>query len=183
MLAALLVSGGLAACGKHLDEHARVVRAKTEGIYLPVGELKYQVQGSRQLNPYDVQDRALLTGIPADERELESSEVWFGIFLRVENETHEALPPAREIKIVDTQDDEFEPIHLQPENPFAYHSTEPIPPESVLPAPDSPADNTPARGALVLFKLTLEALANRPLELEIESRTPPPQTGIIDLDV
>jgi hypothetical protein len=183
VLAALLASATLAACGKHLDEDARVVRAETEGIYLPVGELKYQVQGSRQLNPHDVQDRALLAGIPAEERELGDDEVWFGVFMRVENETHEALPPARKIKIVDTQDDEFEPIHLDDTNPFAYHSTEPVPPESVLPAPDSPAYDTPVRGELILFKLTLEALANRPLELEIESRTLPPQTGIIDLDV
>jgi hypothetical protein len=35
----------------------------------------------------------------------------------------------------------------------------------------------------VLFKLTLNALNNRPLELRIEGRKVPQQTGIIDLDV
>ena len=182
VLAVLLVSGGLSACGTHLDEDARVVRAHTEGIYLPVGNLKYQVQGSRQLNPHDVQDRNFLVGIPEEERTLEPGEVWFGVFLRVENEHDEPLTPAHEVKIKDTQDDEFEPIELA-DNPFAYDPTQPIPPHEVLPLADSPAYDTPLRGALVLFKLTLEALANRPLELEIESPRPPSQTGIIDLDV
>ena len=37
--------------------------------------------------------------------------------------------------------------------------------------------------ALLLFKLTLTALNNRPLELTIEGRKAPQQTGIVDLDV
>jgi hypothetical protein len=39
------------------------------------------------------------------------------------------------------------------------------------------------RGSLVLFKLTLTTLGNRPLELDIEGNRGPAQTGIIDLDV
>jgi hypothetical protein len=183
VLAALLASAGLTACGKHIDENARVVRAETEGIYLDIGKLKYQVQVSRQLNPHDVQDRSLLAGIPAAQQALKATEVWFGVFLRVQNETKQALPPARDIKIVDTQEDVFRPIALQERNLFAYHSTTAIPPGAVLPAPDTPAFDTPVRGALVLFKLTLTALANRPLELQIQGRAGPPQTGIIQLDV
>lgn len=183
VLAALLASGGLSACGKHIDESARVVRAETEGIYLDIGELKYQVQVSRQLNPYDAQDRPLLAGIPADQRPLKADEVWFGVFLRVQNEQKEALPPARKIKIVDTQEDVFLPIALDDRNPYAYHSTVDIGAGRVVPLPDTPAFDTPVRGLLVLFKLTLTALANRPLELQIESRTLPRQTGIIELDV
>jgi hypothetical protein len=182
-LAVLLASGGLAACGNHPDENARVVRAETEGLYLDIGELKYQVQVSRQLNPHDVQDRSLLVGIPETERELKADEVWFGVFLRVQNETDEALPPASDIKIVDTQEETYRPLRLEDTNPFAYRSTPFIPPGDVLPEPDTPAYDTPVQGSLVLFKLTLTALGNRPLELEIESHTVPAQTGIIDLDV
>ncbi|MEY2514359.1 MAG: hypothetical protein QOJ89_1717, partial [bacterium] len=48
---------------------------------------------------------------------------------------------------------------------------------------DSPGYDTPSRGALLVFKLTLTGLNNRPLEMKIEGRKTPQQTGIVDLDV
>ena len=183
MLAALLASGGLAACGNHPDEHARVVRAENEGLYLEIGQLKYQVQVSRQLNPDDVQDKAYLKGIPADEVKLKADEVWFGVLLRVQNETGEALQPSADIEIEDTQDEVFTPLTLEETNLYAYRSDDPIPPRNVYPLDDSPGYDTPTRGALLLFKLTLTALNNRPLELTIQGRKVPQQTGIVDLDV
>lgn len=183
LLTALLIAGGLTACGKHLDEKARTIHLEFEGLYLPVGELKYQVQISRAMNPYDTQDKAYLVGVPAAERALDTDETWFGVFLRVQNETDEEVLPSRDIEILDTQETVFEPIELAPANVFAYRFDEPIPPRQVLPLPDSAAYDTPARGALVLFKLKNSTLDNRPLELKIENRQPPAQTGIIDLDV
>lgn len=180
---ALLSTGGLAACGNHPDKDARIVRAETEGLYLDVGALKYQVQVSRQLNPDDVQDRAYLQGVPEGDRELAPDEVWFGVFLLVQNENSTAQLPANDIKIVDTQEDEFRPVPLADVNPFAYRSAEAVPADDSIPLRDTPAFDTPIRGSLVLFKLTLTSLGNRPLELEIESRTGREQTGIIDLDV
>jgi hypothetical protein len=183
LFAALLASGGLAACGNHPDEDARVVRAENEGLYLDIGKLKYQVQVSRQLNPDDVQDRSLLEGVPAAERQLKPDEVWFGVFLRVQNETGRALLPSDDIKIVDTQEKQFRPLVLDDTNLFAYRSAEAVPADDVVPVSDTPAYDSPVRGSLLLFKLTLTSLGNRPLELEIEGSQAPPQTGIIDLDV
>lgn len=182
LLAVLLASGGLAACGNHHDEEAQLQQIEGEGFYLSLGELKYQVQGSRQLNPDDIQDRALLAGVPAAEKRLEPNEVWFGVFMQVENESDEPLEPASEIEIIDTQEDVFEPLDLQDSNQFAYRSTEAIPGGEIFPAPDTPGFNTANQGSLLLFKLTLDALDNRPLELKLESSTNS-QTGIIDLDV
>ncbi len=182
VLAALLVSGGLAACGKHLDEEAKVIQIENEGLYLPLGELKYQVQGSRQLNPGDIQDRALLAGIPAAQQGLKDDEVWFGVFLQVENESDHPLNPSGKIEIIDTQEDIFTPLALEDSNQFAYRSKDPIPGGELAPAPDTPGFNTANQGSMLLFKLTLDALDNRPLELKIESSTTE-QTGIVDLDV
>ena len=56
------------------------------------------------------------------------------------------------------------------------------PPIGALIVALSPAFDTPIQGAMLLFKLDLQALDNRPLELKIEAATPR-QTGIIDLDV
>jgi hypothetical protein len=183
LLAALLASGGLAACGNHPDEHARVLRAANEGLYLKLGELTYQVQISRQLNPDDVEDRPFLEGVPAAQRQLKPDEVWFGVFLRVENATGGALAPSGDIKIVDTQEAQYRPLTLADTNVFAYRPADAIPPRDVLPVSDSPAFQSAVQGSLVLFKLTLTTLANRPLELEIQGNRGAPQTGIIDLDV
>ena len=182
VLAVLLVSGGLAACGKHHDENAKIQHIEGEGFYLSLGELKYQVQGSRQLNPDDTQDKALLAGIPAAEQELKDDEVWFGVFMQVENESDEPLRPASDIEIVDTQEDVYKPVELDQSNPFAYRAEDPIEGGDIAPIADTPAFNTANQGSLLLFKLTLDAIDNRPLELKMESSTTD-QTGIIDLDV
>jgi hypothetical protein len=182
VVVALLAAGGLAACGNHLDEDAKVIQIENEGLYLPLGELKYQVQGSRQLNPDSVQDRALLAGVPAAQQGLKADEVWFGVFLQVENQSDEPLRPASDIEIVDTQEEIFKPIELQQSNQVAYRPEDPIAGGDLAPQPDTPGFQTANQGSMLLFKLTLDALDNRPLELKIESSTTD-QTGIIDLDV
>jgi hypothetical protein len=182
VLAVWLASGGLAACGNHHDETARVQRIENEGFYLSLGELKYQVQTSRQLNPYDIQDKFLLRGIPVADQGLTADQVWFGVFLQVENESSAPLSPSGDIEIIDTQEEVFTPLTLEDSNLFAYRA-EPIPPGEILPVADTPAYDTPIRGAMLLFKLEKTALDNRPLELKIEGSTTPKQTGIIDLDV
>lgn len=182
-LCALLCAAAVAGCGKHPDENARVLRVESEGLYLDLDELKYQVQISRQMNPHDPQDEGLLVGVPDAERELAGDETWFAVFMRVQNETSEPLLPSSDIEIIDTQENVFEPIPLEPANVFAYRSDEPIPPRSILPLPDTPAYNLPAQGSLILFKLKNSTLDNRPLELKIDGRLPPIQTGIVELDV
>ena len=183
VLAVLLAGGGLAACGNHHDETARVQHIDNEGLYLSLGELKYQVQISRQLNPNDVQDRYLLRGVPAAEQGLKADEVWFGVFLQVENEASDPLQPSSDIEIRDTQDEVFKPLGLEDANLFAYRSTDPIPPGEIVPLKDTPAYDTPIRGALLLFKLSLTALDNRPLELKIHNPADFQSVGTVNLDV
>ena len=182
LIAALLVSGGLSACGKH-QSTGPVRVAETEGIYLDVSDLKYQVEMSRQLNPKDTQDKPLLLGIPQDEQELSAEEVWFAVALRVQNETDDPLMPSESIEIEDTVGQKYEPIELGEENVFAYRADDEIPARQTYPLLDSPAFDSPARAAVLLFKLTLTGLNNRPLELKIEGRKFPKQTGLVNLDV
>jgi hypothetical protein len=172
--AALAASG----CG---NKHDKVTLAETEGIYVTVDDLKYQIQISRILNPTSPDDSAYLRGLPEGE-ELADDEVWYGIFMRVENDSDDPQPTAEEFTIVDTQGDEFEPIELDPAvNDFVYQPTE-LQPGEVLPAPDTAASDNTIRGALILFKVTTESLANRPMELEIASPTGG-EGAVIDIDV
>ena len=157
---------------------------ENEGFYLSLGELKYQVQGSRQLNADDIQDKRVCSpACPPAQQMLKPDEVWFGVFMQVENEDDEPLNPSGDIEIIDTQEDVFKPLGAradQPASPTARPSRSPA--ASSRRCPTRPAFDTANQGSLLLFKLTIDALDNRPLELKIESSTTD-QTGIIDLDV
>jgi hypothetical protein len=174
--AAALVAGG---CG---NKEEVVTQADTEGIYVGVDDLTYQIQISRILNPADVEDASYLLGLPDDEEEPAKDEVWFGVFMRVENETENELTPTDSFKITDTQHDVYEPVELDPEvNVFSYHP-EPIPGGQLIPVTGSaPSDNT-IQGSLILFKLPVQSLYNRPLEFEIESAEGG-ENARIDLDI
>jgi hypothetical protein len=173
-LAAVAASG----CGNKED---KVTLAETEGIYVTVDDLKYQIQISRILNPAAPDDSAYLRGLPAGE-ETADDEVWYAIFMRVENDTDDPHATAEQFTIRDTQGAEFEPIELDPNvNDYVYEPTE-LQPGKLLPALDTPASDNTIRGALILFKVKTESLGNRPLELEIQSPSGG-ENAVIDIDV
>lgn len=179
--AALLLALGLAGCGNKTETRTL---GETEGIYVDVGDLVYQVQISRILNPSDVGDKAFLRGLPPGER-LAPGETWFGVFMRVSNEKRETIKPASSFRIVDTQENEYEPVELDPEaNPFAYQP-DPLRAGDVYPNSESVAFANNIQGSLVLFKVQYRSLQNRPLELMIDGPLPPPlrESAIVDLDV
>lgn len=161
---AAVVALGLSGCG---NKHAYNHEAETEGEYVDVGELVYQVQMSRFLNPGDREDVEYLQGLPADTPPLTADETWFGVWMRVKNYTNETIQPATDISIVDTEDDRFEPISLAKTNPFAYNPG-PLGADQVFPLPDTAASSGPIQGSLILYRLTNESLQNRPLVLHIE---------------
>ncbi len=176
----LAASAGVAGCGNKEDE---VLSAETEGAYLDVGELRYQVQVSRQLNPADVEDRAYLNGIGVEERSLAEGESWFGVFMRVENPTEEPHRAAAEFELEDTQDTIYKPVELPTQNPFAYQGGV-VQPEDQLPVLQSAGQqNETINGLLVLFKVKTDSFENRPLELKILSPDVPQTEATLDLDV
>ena len=78
--------------------------------------------------------------------------------------SEETFDTATEFEIVDTQENSFEPIELE-DNEFAY-APERLGPNSVLPNSESPPGQGPIQGSLLLFKLTTEALQNRPARVQ-----------------
>jgi hypothetical protein len=167
LLLSLAAAASLAVAGCNKEHEVR--EANTEGIYVTVNELKYQVQISRILNPGEVEDQGYLRGLPAGEELVPPpDEVWFAIFMRVENDTEESHAPATEFHIEDTQEATFEPLDVPfDENVFIYDPTDEIPPATVYPLLNSAASDNTIRGGLLLFKVTTDALYNRPLELRI----------------
>lgn len=185
LLAAASAAFAVAGCG---NKHDEILVAETEGIYVDIGEVKYQVQMSRQLNVDNIEDQQYLKGVKAIEADLEEGEVWFGVWVRAENESDTPHPKVEEFEIRDTLGEEFEPLELGAENAYAW-SNQPsmVPPEKIgggiIPAYDTAASESTIQGALLLFKLPAAALENRPLELEFPSPEDPSVVGKITLDV
>jgi hypothetical protein len=177
---ALLVSlaAVLAGCG---NKESVVTVAETEGVYVDVNGLTYQVQLSRYLNPGDVEDKQYLQGLPTGiNPQLPGDEIWFGVWMRVKNYSDVALTPATDFTIVDTQGDEFRPVPLAETNPFIYDPVK-LEHAQVLPTPDTTAASGVIQGSLILFRLSTAALQNRPLKLEIEQGEG--AKGEVDLDL
>jgi hypothetical protein len=175
----VFVAAAFAGCG---NKTATISVAETEGVYVDVGGLTYQVQMSRYLNPYDPEDKEYLRGLPSDTSPIPpKGKTWFGVWMRVKNYSDEALKTSDSFRIIDTENEEFFPIHQDPlTNPFVY---EPLVLQhaQVLPPPDTAAASGVIQGSLILFQLTTQSLQNRPLRLEIEQEGA--KTGEVDLDL
>jgi hypothetical protein len=174
LMCAILVAG----CG---NKEETITRAATEGIYLDLDDLKYQVQISRYMNPNDVEDRSYLIGLPESTPEPAGDETWFGVFIRVQNSTDEAIAPANDFEIVDTQENVYRPVPLDTNiNPFAY-KPDPVAPKGLIPEVGSVASEGTIQGSLLLFKVKTESLQNRPLEFRFKRGSG--NTAVVDLDV
>jgi hypothetical protein len=183
LLAAVALAAALTlvACGGTGEKPS--AHGESEGSYVQAGPLIYQVQMSRELNPANVEDAEYLQGLSAGAPA--QGEEWFGVWLRVQNDTDQAHVSASDFKIVDTTGAEYSPIALPATNPFSYQavsvrSNDVFAP--VQPDPESGAGMGPINGSMVLFKLRTDVYANRPLELEI---APPdggePSSVVLDL--
>lgn len=168
---------GVAACG---NEPAHPTVADNEGFYVDAGPITYQVQLSRQLNPYTLEDSEYLKGVTAAPPK--PDEEWFAIFLWAKNQTHSSQTTSDSFDIVDTQGNKYYPIAINAQvNPFAW-TAQTLMPSGTEPAPDSPASFGPTQGQEVLFKLNSIANDNRPLTLEIHAAgQATPSTVALDL--
>jgi len=171
----------LAACGNKTNS---IHSAETEGIYLNVGKLKYQVEITRQLNPAAIpEDRTFVEGVAGNQAKLAPNQLWFAVFVRIENPTNQRQVPATGYTIVDSEGNVFRPVSINSKlNPFAL-SNAPIPPKGTDPNPDSVPGQVDSIGGLeLLFKLNYPNLDNRPLTFKIQSYFPDDQAeGSLDV--
>jgi hypothetical protein len=181
----LFAAFALSACG---DSHTKVstgTYAGESGVnapYLDVGPLVYEVQLSRELNPFDSEDANYLQGLTPPEQKLEAGQEWFGVFLQVFNNGSEDHTAATDIAITDTQGNRYIPIIPGAVNPFAYRAGS-VPAKGRLPLPNSIASQGTTQGALLLFKIQVVSLDNRPLKLKIVDPDDEAETATAELDV
>jgi hypothetical protein len=179
LVACLLVAvAGLSACG---GKSTPPNEADSEGAYFTVGDLKYQVQISRQINPTDQEDRDYLAGIAPADLALSPDETFFGVFLRVQNEHKDPIPSSSDFAITDTLGNEYRPVPVT--NTFGYRSVRVTGDGGTSPNGSEPAHYAPTAGKLLLFKLPNAALDNRPLKLTVRAQNGKYREGDVILDV
>ena len=187
LVALMLVAAlGLSACSD--DSHTRVTTGTYAGEsgqnapYLNVGPLIYEVQLSRELNPADTEDASYLAGLRPAQRLLRPGEEWFAVFLQVYNESSAPHPATTNLTISDTERNIYSPIVPAFTNEFAYRGGL-LEPKGRIPALNTVAADGPTQGALLLYKIKLVSLDNRPLELRIVDALDPSKTASAELDV
>ena len=166
LLAVLALAGAVGGCGEEEPETEVV-----EGEPIEIGDLEYNVQLTRFLNPDDNEDAEYLVGQPPAEPGTE----YLGVFLVVENETEEERPSADGYVIRDTLETEYEP--LETESPYALEIGAEVPAEGELPLPNTTPATGPTQGSLLIFQVDAGVGENRPLKLEIDS------SGEVELDI
>jgi hypothetical protein len=175
----------LAGCG---SSHSRVTTGSYAGEgganapYLNVGPLTYEVQLSRLLSPFDTEDVSYLQGLTAAQSALTPAQEWLGVFLQVYNHTSSAEHAASSLTITDTQGNVYSPLLPSATNQFSYRG-ETVPAKGRLPVPDSIAADGPTQGALLLYKIQIVSLNNRPLKITIVDPENPSQIASAVLDV
>jgi hypothetical protein len=180
LLACLGASLALAACGA--GKHPYDATADNNGFYVKSGAIFYQLQVSRQLNQYAVEDHQYLIGLPAGTTRPQSAEIWYGVFLFAKNYGKHPATTASSFDIVDTQGNRYYPLQLDATiNQYAW-SPQMLDPLGTEPAPNTTASFGPTQGALLLFKMSTSVYENRPLTLEIHPQGTT-QTSTISLDL
>ena len=165
----LLALGALAGCGSSEEE-----TAVNEGESLELGNLGFDVQVTRSLNPASPEDSTYLRGAPP----LRPGQEFLAVFMQVHNDGDAVNVVPFPFKIVDTRGTVY--IQEKIDNAFALTPGEPVRPGETVPGPETAARNGPIEGSMILFRIPEKSTENRPFELEVPG---PGETGKIELDL
>lgn len=147
----------------------------SEGQGIKIDDLLFNVQITRELNPFDTEDKAYLVG----QKPLGPDEYYLGVFMRVQNEGDTSVHVPTDLSVVDTVGDTFRPL---PSNSlFALKLGDTLHAGDELPEAQSVAANGPIQGSMVLFRIDSSAIQDRPLTLHITTSTG--STGEVELDI
>jgi hypothetical protein len=179
LIGALAGAAALAGCGS--GEHARYADNLGPG-YVELDNLNYQIQISRQLNPYSDEDGPYLTGFTAKQRTLPPTQEWLGVSLQVYNWSNRPHTPTRNFYITNTIGERFDPLINPAPNPFSYVPFT-IPSGKQLPTVTSDAYAGWTAGEFLIFKVPYRSLPNRPFVLHIVNPANRLDQARIELDL
>src|SRR4051794_7342971 len=180
LLACLLAGLAVLTGCNNTREH----NAGREGLPEEIGHVDYNVYITRELNLHDTEDAGYYKGPEAP-----PGFALYGVFLQACNPSDNVNGPhwmaASNFVVEDTAGNTFKPLPLPVDNIWAY-KPRPLKQNACIPQLGSLASSGPTNGSLLIFKLPLATLENRPLDLRI---TAPPtangvrDSGLIELDI
>jgi len=136
-----------------------------EGTSVVQGGISYFVQDSRELNPKDPDDRALLTGLRHVNRIDGPGQTLIGVFLQAQNEMSGSRGSDPTPVMTSAEGQSYMPITLPRSNPYAYRG-EKLAPGAEIPAPDSAGGESTEDGALLVYRLPADIfITDRPFTL------------------
>jgi|SRR5215218_1725147 len=171
LVVAVAVGLPLAGC----DTSPEDTLSAEEGQAMKLGDLLYNVQISRFLNPDDDEDRAYLAGQPPPPK----NRFYLGVFMQVENQGEVAHEVPTDFTVADTAGTEFDPVPSH--SLFALELGGKVAANDQLPEPETTAASGPIQGAMVLFLIDRAAIQERPLTLDIPSSGG--GVGEVELDI
>jgi hypothetical protein len=173
VLALLLVLAliAVAGCGEEETTEAE------EGVPVELGDLEFNIQLTRFLNPTDPEDSEYLAG---QEVPTPAGKSYLAVFMTIENRSDDevTLPTTRQMKVVDTTDATYEALLSSTD--FAVPLGSVIPGDGEVPEPGTAGASGPTQGGIVVFLVDAGIPENRPLDLEIAHDG---ETGTVTLDI
>lgn len=158
----------VSACGK-VGKPSYDATAENNGTYVQLGPIEYQLQVSRELNPYAAEDHGYLVGLPSGQKAPTSNQIWYGVFIYARNTSSHSSPLATDFSITDTQGNTYKPLPLKASvNEFAWTGGD-LSGDGSEPAPNTTAYFGPTQGGLLLFQLNTSVYNNRPVTLQIKA--------------
>ena len=157
-IAALVAAAAIAAAGCSSTQHDLSV---SEGTPVTLGNLAYNVQISRYLNPADQEDKSYLQGAP----QLPRDDYYLGVFLTVDNEGYSKASLPTRYEVTDTEHNTYTPVAI--DNEFALPLEGEVSARGRIPNPTSIPANAPIGGLMLLFLIHETSTENRPLTLKI----------------
>ena len=174
--AALIALSALAAIAAGGCSSTQDDLSVAEGTPVTLGNLEYNVQVSRFLNPSDQEDQSYLQGAPP----LANGDYYLGVFLTIDNTGYQKASLPTRYDVYDTQHNTYTPVTM--DNDFSLPLGGKVPAREQIPNADSIAANSPIGGLMLLFVIHESSTENRPLTLRIPAagnRAP----GRIQLDI
>ncbi|MHB8693674.1 MAG: hypothetical protein ACYDHH_20750 [Solirubrobacteraceae bacterium] len=170
ILGAVVLGLAVSACGNktaHPTTPPAVDGSASSGFYFDAGKITYQVQLSRELNPYATEDKAYLMGVQPADLTLAPADLWFVVTLWATNQSKTAATTSDHFTITDTQGNTYNPVPLNSGVNALAWTPMLLRPHQTEPPADSLASYSPTQGAELLFKINNSAYSNRPLTLNV----------------
>jgi hypothetical protein len=148
--------------------------------YFDVGGITYQIQESRQLNPFS-DDVEYFAGIKYAQK-IPGNEFWYAVFIWAKNQNKQRLTTASRFVLTDSAGNSYQPTKLNPNlNPWGCYATQ-LGQNDINPNPDGIAASGTSGGCMVLFRVPTSVYSNRPLTLHLYAQGAS-KAAAVDLDL